>query len=218
MLDHEKHQASVALVPGGAFGYGEEGVWARLVVLWHQDLQLHRYWGPSDVLFPHLGQKQRPRGVHDGDVGHEPVDLEPLQLDDGLEEERVLRNGAHDVVRDPSGVCFAHKAVELQERVQISVAPVVQVDVDPTVVGQDKVTDRVCAFDVVRIRVVRLQEPRIVVADEISGHLVRPEDVLVVGMQVYAALLTLLPHLRHRAGLVGLVDDFRNELVLRSWH
>lgn len=81
--------------------------------------------------------------------------------------------------------------------------------------GKNEVPDDVGPLDWVMVGVVGLEEPRVLFCDEVSCHLVCPEDVVVVWVEVDAVLLALLPDLRDVVSLVGLVDDFWDQLGLR---
>ncbi len=58
---------------------------------------------------------------------------------------------------------------------------------------EDEVADRVGALDVVLVAGERGEEPRIFFGYEIFGLVVGPQDILVVGMEVYAGLLGVHP-------------------------
>ena len=104
---------------------------------------------------------------------------------------------------------------------------IVQVNVDAAEVVQHKVADRVGEMDGVGIAVERLEEPRVLVGNELARLLVGPElvllarawwqrwwpyNVLVVRVQVNAALLGVDPNLRNGLILVCLVNDLGNYL------
>jgi hypothetical protein len=57
---------------------------------------------------------------------------------------------------------------------------IVQVNVDTTKVVQHKVSNRVGALDGVGVAVKCLEEPRVLVGDELAGLLIGPELVLSV--------------------------------------
>ena len=54
---------------------------------------------------------------------------------------------------------------------------IVQVNVDATKVVQHKVSNRVGTLDGIGVAVERLEEPRVLVGDELAGRLVGPELV-----------------------------------------
>ncbi|QSZ30711.1 hypothetical protein DSL72_000269 [Monilinia vaccinii-corymbosi] len=79
----------------------------------------------AHVFDPEHGQEERPRAVHDGDVGHAPVAIVGLQGVDDAEEEGVLGHGAHGVVADSRGDGPAEPGGIAEEGVESSVAAVV---------------------------------------------------------------------------------------------
>ena len=80
--------------------------------------------------------------------------------------------------------------------------------------GENEVTDDVCSLDRVRVGVESLKEPWVLFGDEVSGHLICPEYILVLWVEVDTALLTLLPDVWDIVRLVRLMDDFRDQLGL----
>jgi hypothetical protein len=109
------------------------------------------------------------------------------------------------------------------------VTHVVQVNVDAAKVVKHKVADGIGALDRVGIAVKGLEEPWVLGSNELARLLVSPQLgvvssgaegladngpylVLVVGVEVDAALLGALPALRNAFVDVRLVNDFGNEL------
>jgi hypothetical protein len=76
---------------------------------------------------------------------------------------------------------------------------------------KDEVANGIGALDRVRVAVERLEEPGILVRDELACAAVCPELVLVVRVQVYAALLAFAPHVRDGGIFEGLVDDLGDQ-------
>ncbi len=52
---------------------------------------------------------------------------------------------------------------------------IVQIDIDPTKVGQNKVSNRVGSLNGMRIIVKGVQEPRVLCFDKLARFLIRPE-------------------------------------------
>ena len=52
---------------------------------------------------------------------------------------------------------------------------VVQINIGSAIVGQNEITDRVCALDGVCVAVKGLEEPRIFGGDEVAGLFIRPQ-------------------------------------------
>lgn len=131
---------------------------------------------------------------------------------DNLDEEWVSCDGTHHVVGDTCGDCLSDKGRHSQKRVQLTLTPVVQVDVDTTIVQESKVADGVGSLDGVRIRVPGGDEPRVLFSYELTGHFVGPQDVLVLGVQVDTGSLAWFPYVWDFFGFEGLVDDLGDDL------
>lgn len=105
---------------------------------------------------------------------------------------------------------------------------IIKVNVCSAVVGEHKVTNRVRALNRVLVAIERVEEPRVLFGDKVTCLFVCPElfklaqsaeddggktyNVLVVRMQVDAALLSILPDFGDRLVLVGLVDNLGDDL------
>jgi len=88
--------------------------------------------------------------------------------------------GAHAVVGYSRRLGEMEPGREREEGIQSASAPIVEIDIDPPVVGQNKITDGIGPLDIVRVPLKRLEEPRILFRDERMAVLVRPELVLVI--------------------------------------
>lgn len=100
-------------------------------------------------------------------------------------------NGAHDIVGDTGGDGAADPGGVGEERVETAVASlesvscahvwfagsthIVQINVNTAEVVQHEVSDCVGALDRVRVAVEGLQEPRVLVGNELAGLLIGPE-------------------------------------------
>src|SRR5215471_8863484 len=75
-----------------------------VVFFWHQDpYPVISFRSGSHVFLPDHREKQRAGRVHDSNIREKPVTVVGLQRVDHTQEERVLRNRPHGVVRDASG-------------------------------------------------------------------------------------------------------------------
>lgn len=68
-------------------------------------------------LLPYHTQEQWPGTRHDGDVWKYPIPIGALQAFHDPEEERVLRNGPHDIVGYTRGHSPAHERGVAEQRV-----------------------------------------------------------------------------------------------------
>lgn len=106
---------------------------------------------------------------------------------------------------------------------------IIKVNVGSAVVGKYKVTNRVRALNRVLVAIESVEEPGVFFGDKVTRLFICPElfklapvqitvgdgetyNVLVVWMQVDAALLSILPNFGDRLVLVGLVDDLGDDL------
>ena len=124
-----------------------------------------------------------------------------------VREERVALHAAHDVIGDACWDGAPHERLHAEEGVKGPPAPVVQVDVDATVVREDEVADRVGALDRVRVGVEGGEVGWVFVFDEVAGRRIRPEDVGVVGGGGLCRILGFEPLRGDGFVFVGLVDD-----------
>lgn len=192
VLAHPEDQLGVLAVPTIALERVEETPWVLGVLVGHENADAAR---PGllvevavlvDPVLPDHGEEQGPRRRHDGDVGQEPGAVGALQGLDDAEEEGVLRDRSHGVVADARGHCAAQPGGVRQQRVQASLAPVVQIDVDAAVVREHEVADCVGALDRVLVPRKRRQEPGVFLLDEGHGLGVRPHHIFIVWVEVDA--------------------------------
>jgi hypothetical protein len=85
--------------------------------------------------------------------------------------------GEHKVVRNPDWDGFRENDLVLEQRVHTSNAPNVEVQVNPTIMMEDKVADSVRTLDRVLVAIKRVQKPRVEFFEERTGRLVRPKHV-----------------------------------------
>ena len=60
----------------------------------------------------------------------------------------MLRNGAHGVVADSCGYCTAHPGWIAEERIETTIAAIVEVNVDAAIKNEDEVSDRIGTLDI----------------------------------------------------------------------
>ena len=84
-------------------------------------------------------------------------------------------NGAHGVIGNAGWDCAAQPGWVLKHDIEAAIAAVVEVEVDPAVVMQDKIADRVGALNVVWVGVEGLKEFRVELGDLGARVFVGPE-------------------------------------------
>lgn len=135
---------------------------------------------------PQHAEEQRASAAHDSDVWQDPVAVVVLDLVDNILEERVMGNGTHGIVGDSSGHSLAHPGRIREQRLKLTVAAIVQIEVDTAVVVQNEVSDGVGAFNRVRIVPERLFEPFVFLVDELQARIIGPQLVLPIRVQINA--------------------------------
>lgn len=129
----------------------------------------------AHVFLPDHRQKQRTRRVHDSDVRKQPVVVIGLQKLHGSEEEGMLWDRSHGVVRDARRHGATHPRGIGKEGIQTAVAAIVQVNIRAAEVGEHEVADRVGALDGIFVVIKGVQEPRVFLLDKVARFLVGPE-------------------------------------------
>lgn len=110
-------------MPAVTLVVGEETPGMAVVLVLHQDADTARLTGlVAHVLLPDDRQEQRTSRVHDGDVREQPAPIVGLQRLDHAQEERVLRDGTHGVVRDTCGCGTTDPGWVGQKGIQAAVA------------------------------------------------------------------------------------------------
>lgn len=151
----------------------------------------------------------------------------------------MVRDSAHCIVRYSSGDGATDPGWVGKERVEATFAAVVKINVNPSVVREDEIADRVCALDGVWVIVESLEKPGVSLHDESAGLFICPElldhisntvsqhksalfsgapstenityHVLIVLVQIHTTLLSGLPPRRYTLVYVRLMYDLRNE-------
>lgn len=131
--------------------------------------------GGVHVLLPYNRQKQGASAVHDGDIWHPPIAIVGLQRLDHTDKEGMLRNCAHRIVADSRGHSASNPSWITKERVEASVAAVIQINIYTTVVSKDEVTDGISSLDGEGVVVESFEEPRVFASDELTRSFVGPQ-------------------------------------------
>ena len=101
---HPEDELRVMTMPATARVISEESGDMFGVVVWHQNSDPMLFArSRAHVLLPDDAEEQGTGRVHDGDVWKEPLSVVALQRVDHPQEEWVLRNGSHDIVRYAGG-------------------------------------------------------------------------------------------------------------------
>lgn len=206
-----------------------------------------RWLVEQPVLDDHT-QEEGPGADHDGSMRQQlgpgagnVVVVE--ELGDGGQQNRVASRRDHQVVGDTGGSGRLEDGVvglaisfELLERNRV-VAEGVHVEIDASIVVEDKVANGIGALDGERVFVPSIQEPRVFGLDEVAGGLVGPQLrevstrqkrghcrsvgranlVLEILVGLLAGLLRVNPFLGDHLGSDGLVEDARYRLGRLSW-
>jgi hypothetical protein len=100
---------------------------------------------------------------------------------DRLEEEWMPLLSKDKVVGDADGVCLWENDGKVEEGIHGPLTANVEVDIDATIVMQNKIPDHVGTLDGIWVVVVGVEEPRVMFRNELPGRIVCPELVLAAG-------------------------------------
>ena len=106
----------------------EEAPSEAIVLILHEDSYTStRYSIPNvgagcHVLLPDHGEKEGPGAVHDGNIWESPIAIIFTEGFDDKEEERMPRDSAHSVIRDPGRSGFANPGRIGKQRVEAAIA------------------------------------------------------------------------------------------------
>jgi len=171
---YPEDELDIAAVPRVAKVMGEETPGVVVVLVREQDTNsatirtvanVETFGGP---VTPDDAQEEWTSRGHDSDVGENPFAVVAGQVVNDTQEEWVTRNRAHCVVGDTGRQSAAHPGGVGEQRIQATVATIVQVEINTTVVGEDKVTDRVGALNGVFVVVKGLEEPGVLGSDKLA--------------------------------------------------
>lgn len=161
---------------------------------------------------PNDAQEERTSRSHDSDVRQNPLPVVARQVVNDTHKERVTRDGTHCIVGDTSGQSAAQPSWIREQRVKTTVAAIVEVEIDTTIVGEDKVADGISALDWEFVVVEGLEEPRVFCSDELARGSIGPQLVFPIFVQFDAALLRFLPDFWNALVYVCLVNNFGDHL------
>ena len=87
----------------------------------------------------------------------------------------MLRYRAHSVIAYACRDCSSYPSAIGKEGIETAITAIVQIDVYPTVEGEDEVADCVGALDGVGVAVKGTEEPGVFCSNEVAGFVVSPE-------------------------------------------
>lgn len=128
------------------------------------------------------GQEHGPSGKHDSRVIEDPAEVELHEAVDGLGHEGMMLLGEHKVIGYTDRLGSGENDGVDQERVHGAETTDVEVDVDTAIVVEDEVADNVGSLDGVCITVEGVEEPTVVLGDELTGTGIGPKHVLATGV------------------------------------
>lgn len=111
----------------------------------------------------------------------------------------MLRYGSHGIVADSSGESAACPGGIAEEGVKTAVAPIVEIDVYATVVGEDEVADGVCALDGEVVAVEVVECPGVFGGYEVSRFFVCPELFDLVSQRSLVLCHIQLPNMKRES-------------------
>jgi len=138
----------------------------------------------GNPMSPHDAEEEWTRAAHDSDVGQNPVAIVIPELFNHAHEERVVRHGAHGIIGNSGGHCLAHPGRVREQRFELAVAAIVQINIDTAEVVEDEVADGVGALDGVWVVLEGLVEPLVFILDELHASLIGPQLVFPIRRRV----------------------------------
>lgn len=131
---------------------------------------------------PQHAQEKRTSAAHDSNVGQKPAAIVVLYLVGHEHEERMFGNSTHSVIGDTGGQSLAHPGRVGEQRFELTVASVVEVEINAAVVSEDEIANGVGALDRVRVVPESILKPFVFLVDEFQAHLVGPQLIFPVWM------------------------------------
>lgn len=122
--------------------------------------------------------------------------------------------GKHEVVGDADGDCLGKDNVVSEKGVERAEAADVKVEIDTTKVVEDEVPDSVCTLDGVGVAIEGLEEPGVILSNELASTGIGPEFVFVVWHHIATALGDIRPLWRKSLRLPRLMKYPRDTLFL----
>jgi len=191
-MAYPENQLHVRSMPRVTQMMREETPRMSIVLFWENDAHAAAV-GPvayvstaGHPVSPQHAEEQRTSAAHDSNVGQKPVAIVVLDVVDHVVEKRMIRHSAHSIVGNSRRQSLAHPSRVREQRFELTVAAVVQVEVNTAVVLEDKVPNGVGALDGVRVVPESILEPLVLVVDEFQAHLVGPQLVFPVWVEVDA--------------------------------
>lgn len=112
MAAHPENQPCILPMPTTPLMVTEETPWKAIILIHHEDTDATSACAITDIVtrrhvfFPNDREKEGPGAIHHSDVGKTPVPVVCAKGLDNSEKERMLRGGAHCIVRN-AGRCSA---------------------------------------------------------------------------------------------------------------
>lgn len=180
-MTHPEDELDVGSVPAVAKVVGKETPWVVVVFIGEQNTDAAiALLVDGVVVSPDYAKIERTGRSHDSDVGKKPFAVIVGERVDGLEEEWVAGNSAHDIVGDTGRVCATDPSWIREKRVKTTIATIVEIDVNATKVVQDEVSYSIGTLDGIRVAVESLEKPWVFSGDELTRLLVGPKLVFII--------------------------------------
>jgi len=184
-LAQETNESSVIRMPTATVEMGEEGMGC---LLWLGILSVKRLWKNADfatrsIWCKRVGgcvkailrrKKHGAGGKHNCGIVENPIMVKGNQVVYGLSHERVSLFRKYEIIRDADGYGAREDDGEDEKGVQPTKAANVEVHVDATVVMKDEVANRIRPLDSIGVRIKRVEEPTVILCNELAGTGVCP--------------------------------------------
>lgn len=121
-MTYPENQLSIVSMPAVAHVVGEEAPGESVVFVWHQNTDSVHAIRIAHVLLPNHRQEQGACRVHYCNVRQKPMLIVGLQRFNHPQEERMLGDSAHGIVRNPSWLCSANPCWVRKKGIETSLA------------------------------------------------------------------------------------------------
>jgi hypothetical protein len=176
MVVYPKDELGVPFMPAISDMVVEKAIGSLVMRITAQDpKELVRRMNCIDILLPDDGQEKRTSRVHNRKIGEYQIAIVCLQWIDDGEVKRMARRSAKSIIRDSDRSCPASTCWIRKKEIEAAMGFDIEVEVDATVVVEEKVAKGIDSLDRIRIRIVVMQKTGVVFGNEGECELVGPE-------------------------------------------
>ena len=184
-MAQETDESSVVRMPTATVEMGEEGMGC---LFWLGILSIKRLGKNADFATGLCWSKGMGRcvkavlsrekhgagGKHNSGIVENPIMVKGNQVVNSLSHERVFLFRKHEIVRDADGYGAREDDGKYEEGIQATKATNVEVQINAAVMVKDKEADSIRPLDCIGVGVERVEEPTVILCNELAGTGVCP--------------------------------------------